>query len=73
MEVARQAPLSMGLFRHEYWSDLPCPPPGILPDLGIEPPPLMSPTLAGRFFTTSATGGGTLIFYFLINYFWLCC
>ena len=35
--VARQAPLSMGFSRKEYWSGLPCPPPGDLPDPGIEP------------------------------------
>ena len=35
--IAHQAPLSMGFFRQEYWSGLPCPPPGDLPDLGIEP------------------------------------
>ena len=35
--AARQAPLSMGFFRQEYWSGLPCPPPGDLPDPGIEP------------------------------------
>ena len=35
--VARQAPLSMGFSRQEYWSGLPCPSPGDLPDLGIEP------------------------------------
>ena len=34
--VARQAPLSMGFPRQEYWSGLPCPPPGDLPDPGIE-------------------------------------
>ena len=34
--VARQAPLSMGFSRQEYWSGLPCPPPGDLPDPGIE-------------------------------------
>ena len=34
---------------------MPCPPPGGLPDLGIEPSSLMSPALATRFFTTSAT------------------
>ena len=54
--IARQAPLSMGFFRHEYWSGLPCPPPGNLPDPGIEPRSLMSPALSDRFFTTSATG-----------------
>ena len=32
--VARQAPLSMGFFRQEYWSELSCPPPGDLPDQG---------------------------------------
>ena len=47
--VARQAPLSMGFPRQEYWSGLPCSPPGDLPDPGIEP---VSPALAGRFFTT---------------------
>ena len=35
--AAHQAPLSMGFFRQEYWSGLPCPPPGGLPDLGTEP------------------------------------
>ena len=52
--VACQAPLSMGFSRQEYWSQLPCPP-GDLPDPGIETASLMSPALAGRFFTTSAT------------------
>ena len=35
--VARQAPLSMGFSRQEYWGELPCPPPGDLPDPGIKP------------------------------------
>ena len=52
--VACQAPLSMGYSSYEYWSGLPCPPPGDLPDPGIEPASLMSPALAGGFFTTSA-------------------
>ena len=52
--TAHQALLSMGFFRQEYWSGWPCPPPGDLPDLGIEPGYLMSPALAGGFFTTSA-------------------
>ena len=38
----------------QYWSGLPFPPPGDLPDPGIEPTSLSSPTLAGGFFTTSA-------------------
>ena len=41
--VARQAPLSMGFSRQEYWSGLPCPPPGDLPEPGIKPESLMSP------------------------------
>ena len=41
--VAHQAPLSMGFSRQEYWSRLPCPPPGDLPDPGIEPASLTSP------------------------------
>ena len=52
--VACQAPLSMGFSRQEYWSGLPCPPSGDLPDPGIEPSSLMSPALAGGFFTTGA-------------------
>ena len=50
--VALQAPLSMGFSRQEYWSELPFPSPGDLPDPGIEP---RSPALTGRFFTTSST------------------
>ena len=42
----------MGFSRQEYWNGLPCPPPGDLPDPGIEP---VSLTLAGKFFTTSST------------------
>ena len=48
--VARQAPLSMGFSRQEYWSGLPCPPPGDLPNLGTEPGSPVSPALADRFF-----------------------
>ena len=47
--VAHQAPLSMGFPRQKYWSELPFPSPGDLPDPGIES---MSPALAGDFFTT---------------------
>ena len=53
--IARQAPLLMGFSRKEYWSELPCPPPGDLPDPGIKPTSLKPPALAGGFFTTSAT------------------
>ena len=53
--VACQAPLSMGFSRQEHWGGLLCPPPGDLPNPGIEPASLKSLALAGRFFTTSAT------------------
>ena len=51
--AASQAPLSMGFPRQEYWSGLPLPSPGDLPNPGIEP---MSPALAGGFFTTEPPG-----------------
>ena len=50
--VAHQTPLSIGFFRQEFWSGLPFPPPGDLPDSGTEPESPVSPALAGRFFTT---------------------
>ena len=59
--VARQAPLSMGLFRQKYHSGLPFPPPGDLPDPGIEPVSPESLASAGGFFTVELldlTGGG---------------
>ena len=52
--VAHQVPLSMKFPRQEYWSGLPFPPPGNLPDPGIEPGSLTSFASAGRSFTTSA-------------------
>ena len=53
--IACQAPLSIEFSRQEYWSGLPYPPPGHLPDPGIEPTSLTSSAVIGRFFTTSAT------------------
>ena len=50
---APKAPLSMGFPRQEYWRL--CPPPGVLPDTGIESASLTSPALAGGLFTSSAT------------------
>ena len=50
--VAHQAPLPMGLSQQEYWSRLPFPSPGDLPNPGMEP---ASPALTGGFFTTGAT------------------
>ena len=53
--VDHQAPLSMEFSRLEYWSGLPFPTPGDLPDPGIQLVSLASSTLAGGFFITSAT------------------
>ena len=57
---ALQAPLSMGFSRQEYWSGLPCPPPGDLLRPGIEP---VSPALTGRFFTTITTWEAQILVY----------
>ena len=51
--IACQAPLSMGFSRQEYWSGLPFPSPGDLPDPGIK---LTSPALAGGFFIVEPPG-----------------
>ena len=54
--VARQGPPSMEFSRQKYWSGLPFPSPGDLPDLGIEPTSPASPALAGGFSTTVPPG-----------------
>ena len=54
--VAHQAPLSMGLPWQGYWSGLPCPPPGDLPNLGLKIKSPASSALAGRFFIHWAPG-----------------
>ena len=54
--VSCQAPLSTENFGQEYWCGLPFPPPGDLPNPGIEPMSLASLALAGRFFTTAPPG-----------------
>ena len=56
--VARQAPLSMGFPRQECWSGMPFPPPGDLPNPGIEPESPVAPALAGRFLTTKPKESG---------------
>ena len=63
--VAHQFPLSMGFPRQEYWSGLPFPSPGDLPDPGIEP---VSLALAGRFFTTEPPS-----VILLSEVFWIAC
>ena len=55
LSVAQKAPVFVGFFRQENWSGLLCPPRTDLPNPGIEPTSLISPALAGGFFTTSAT------------------
>ena len=52
-----QALLSMEISRQEYWSELPFPSPGALPDPGVKPASLIYPALAGTFFPTSAICG----------------
>ena len=54
--VAHQTPLSTRFSRQEYWSGLPRLPPGDFPNSGVKPVSLVSPALAGGFFTTSASG-----------------
>ena len=54
--AACQAPLSMESSRQEYWSELPFPIPGDLPDPGIKLASLVSPALTGGFFTTRPPG-----------------
>ena len=54
--LAHQASLSMGFSRQEYWSGLPFPPAGNLPDPGIKPISPVSSALVGRFFTTVPSG-----------------
>ena len=54
--VTSQAHLSTEFSRQEYWSGLPCPSPGDLPDPGIEHVFPVSPELAGGFFTTEPPG-----------------
>ena len=54
--VALQAPLSMEFSRQEYWSGLPFPTPGDIPDPGIKLMSPVSPAVTGRFFTTEPPG-----------------
>ena len=65
--IVHQAPLSMGFSRQEYWSGLPSPPPGDLPDPGTKPSSLTSPALAAGFFTTTATQESLCVMLKLFN------
>ena len=66
--VAHQIPLSMGFSRQEYCSGLSCLPPGDLPDPGINSTCLMSPVLAGGFFTSSTTWEAHFSTYICVFY-----
>ena len=55
MEWGRPGSAAHGILQARLWSELPCPPPGDLPDPGMEPASFKSPALPGRFFTTRAT------------------
>ena len=63
--VAHQTPLTMGFSRQEYWSGLPCPPSGDLPDQGIEP---VSPALQAILYCWD-TGESQWWIYVIINLF----
>ena len=54
--VAHHTPLFIGFSRQEYWSGLPIPSPGNLPNPGIKPESSVAPALAGGFFTTEPPG-----------------
>ena len=60
--AAHQAPLSLGFLRREYWSGLPFPSPGDLPNPGTEP---KYPPLAGGFFITEPPGSPCWSIYFI--------
>ena len=73
--VACQTPLSMRFSRQEYWSGLPCPPPGHLPNSGIEPTPLAALTWAGGFLSLVPPGKPRLsvYMYVFIRKHFMCC
>ena len=66
MHYSPPAPLVMEFSRQEYWSGFSFPPPGDLPDPGIEPTSPASPALTGRFFTSEPPGKLILGFYLVL-------
>ena len=71
--AAHQAPLTMEVSRQEYWSRLPCPPPGDLLSPGTGPASLPSPVLTGEFFAIVPPGEPyTLLFYHYYKYYYSC-
>ena len=74
--VAFRTPLSKGFSRQEYWSGLPCPPPGDLPDRRVKPVPLLSPVLQADSLPTEPLGKPTtksLLLLLILNFFVLLC
>ena len=67
MDIDLQAPLSMGFSRQEYWSGLPFPPLGKLPNPGIKPMSLTSPALTDGFFITGARWEARLVHDLLLS------
>ena len=74
--IAHQGPLSMGFSKQEYWSGLPCPPPGHPPNAGFKPVSLIAPALAGAvggrwgcIFTAKATWEAHFYVQYLVNIF----
>ena len=65
--VAHHALLFTGFSRQGYWSGLRCSPPGVLPDPGIKPVSLTSPTLVGGFFTSNTTWEAHKVLCTLVN------
>ena len=66
--VACQTPLSMGFSRQEYWSGLPCLPPGDLHDPGIKPAPPVTPALQAGSLLLSHWGSPQIYAYICFNY-----
>ena len=64
--IVCQASLSMEFSRQEYWSGLPFPPPGDLPNPGTEHTSLVSPALAGGFFTPEPPGKPRMILHHIL-------
>ena len=62
--VSCRAPLSMGFSRQEYWSGLSCPPQRGLPSPGVESMSVVSPALAGQFFTSSTTSEALYVYMY---------
>jgi len=65
--VVHQPPLFIWFHKQEYWSGLPCPPAGDLPHPGIKTRSLMSPALAGGFFTTRANWEVQILKIFILK------